>query len=92
MGVRPETVGVRSIVFVPTQPYKFIGFGDIYDLKPYKFIGFAGIYCQHRLSFLSGPLAFSDSRILPLGLGPENFETRPRRTKFQPPGPGETFV
>ena len=41
---------------------------------------------------LSGPLAFSDSRILPFGLGPETLETRPRRAGFQPPGPGETFV
>ena len=41
---------------------------------------------------LSGPLAFSDSRILPFGLGPETPRIRPRRAGFQPPGPGETFV
>ncbi len=41
---------------------------------------------------LRGPLAISDSRILPLGLGPETFETRPRRAGFQPSGPGETLV
>jgi hypothetical protein len=44
------------------------------------------------ISWLSGPSAFSDSRILPLGLGPETFKIRPRRAGFQPPGPGETFV
>ncbi len=44
------------------------------------------------LNRLSGPLAFSDSRILPFGLGPEVFETRPRRAGFQPSGPGETLV
>jgi hypothetical protein len=31
---------------------------------------------------LSGPLAFSDSRMLPFGLGPETFEIRPRRAGF----------
>ena len=41
---------------------------------------------------LSGPLAFSDSRILALGFGPETFKIRPRRAGFQPSGPGETFV
>jgi hypothetical protein len=41
---------------------------------------------------LSGPLAFSDSRISALGLGPETFKIRPRRAGFQPSGPGETFV
>ena len=41
---------------------------------------------------LSGPLAFSDSRILPFDLGPEAFETRSRRAGFQPSGPVETFV
>ncbi len=46
---------------------------------------------EHNM-VLSGPLAFSDSSILPFGLGPETFKIRPRRAGFQPPGPGETFV
>ncbi len=41
---------------------------------------------------LSGPLAFSDSRILLFGLGPETFKIRLRKAGFQPPWPGETFV
>ncbi len=44
------------------------------------------------LDLPSGPLAFSDSRILALGLGPETFKIQPRRAGFQPSGPGETFV
>ncbi len=45
------------------------------------------VICFQRLSVwvnisLSGPLAFSDSGILPLGLGPETFETRSRRAGF----------
>ena len=34
---------------------------------------------------LSGPLAFSDSRILARGLGPETFKIRGRRAGFQQP-------
>jgi hypothetical protein len=45
-----------------------------------------------NLKHLRGPLAFSDSRILPFDLGPETFEIRPRRARFQPSGPVETFV
>ena len=41
---------------------------------------------------LAAGTAFSDSRILPFGLGPKPFETRPRRAGFQPSGPVETFV
>ncbi len=37
-------------------------------------------------------MAFSDSRILALGLGPETFKIRPRRAGFRPPGPGEAVV
>ncbi len=39
------------------------------------------------LAHLSGPLAFSDSTILALGLGPETFKIRPRRAGFQPSDP-----
>ncbi len=34
---------------------------------------------------LSGPLSFSDSRILPFGLSPYTFKLRPRRAVFYPP-------
>ncbi len=44
------------------------------------------------ISWPSGPLAFSDSRILALGLGPKTFKIRLRRAGFLPPGPGESFV
>ncbi len=37
-------------------------------------------------------MAFSDSKMLPFGLGPEPFETRLRRAGFQPSGLGETLV
>ena len=40
---------------------------------------------------LSGPLAFSESRILPFGLGPGT-PRNPSPAGFQPSGPGETSV
>ena len=75
-----------------TKPYEFIRFGAMDVTKPYEFLGFGAMDVTKPYDRLSGPLAFSDSKILPLGLGPETFRIRPRRAGFQPSGPGKTFV
>ncbi len=42
------------------EPYKFIGFGDIYGPEPYKFAGFGGIYGPDPYKSIGCPPAWGD--------------------------------